>query len=298
MEDLVFVRAIEVASGFTRPIHSISRNYGSTMVQPGAATLFFINADGWALTCRHVAVQLAAAEQLANKLQSFRNELATQRGTKKEKHVRKELERKYQYSDLTTIEIRNNFVNCIEGPLNIEVRAHPVLDLALLHFHGFTRLLCTSFPVFPADTSGLKQGKFLCRLGFPFPEFTNFSYDQASDSIIWTNTGKIVTPQFPIEGMITRHLQGEDGQIAGFELSTPGLRGQSGGPAFDVDGKVWGMQAATNHLDLNFDVDQEMIRNGLKKRVRDSAFLHVGLCVHVDIIKSFMQSNNVTFQEG
>lgn len=294
----MFVRAIEIASAFTRPIHSISRNYGSTLVQPGAATLFFVNADGWALTCRHVVEHLAAAEQLVTKLQSFRNELGAQRGTKKEKWLRKELEQKYDYSSHTTVEIRNSFVNCIEGPLMFETFPHPAIDLALLHFHGFTKLSCTSFPIFPADTSGLKQGKFLCRLGFPFPEFTNFSYDETTDSIAWTVTGRDATPQFPIEGMVTRHLSGEDGQFVGFELSTPGLRGQSGGPAFDIDGKVWGMQYATNHLDLNFDVDQEVVRDGLKKKVHDSAFLHTGLCVHVDIMKSFMRSNNVNFQEG
>ena len=68
-------------------------------------------------------------------------------------------------------------------------------------------------------------------------------------------------------------------------------------PAFDVDGKVWGMQSATNHLDLNFDVNVEVIRIGQKKTIRDSAFLHVGHCVHVDILKSFMKQHNVVFQE-
>jgi ABC-type molybdate transport system ATPase subunit len=81
-------------------------------------------------------------------------------------------------------------------------------------------------------------------------------------------------------------------------MSTPGLKGQSGGPAFDIEGRVWGIQSATNHLDLDFDVDQEVIRGGHTKRVKDSAFLHVGHCVHVEIVKTFMKENNVQFQEG
>lgn len=48
------------AGEFTRPIHTIVRYFGSTDVHPGAATLFFINSDGWALTCRHVAEHLIA----------------------------------------------------------------------------------------------------------------------------------------------------------------------------------------------------------------------------------------------
>lgn len=140
-------------------------------------------------------------------------------------------------------------------------------------------------------------GVFSSRLGFPFPEFTNFAYDEASDSIRWPNTGRINSLRFPVEGMLTRHLVDEDGQVIGFEMSMPGLRGQSGGPVFDVDGKVWGRQVATAHLDLNFDVDQEVIRDGLKKRVKDSACLHVGHCIHADVLKSFMGEHGIQFQE-
>ena len=122
--------------------------------------------------------------------------------------------------------------------------------------------------------------------------------DSSTDHIRWTTAGRLNTPQFPIEGMVTRHLLGQDDQIVGFELSTPGLRGQSGGPAFDVEGRIWGMQAATRHLDLDFDVDVEVLRAGHKSRVKDSAFLHVGHCVHVNILKQFMRDNGVAFQEG
>jgi len=97
--------------------------------------------------------------------------------------------------------------------------------------------------------------------------------------------------------MLTRHLV-QDNKIIGFEMSTPGLRGQSGGPVFDTDGVIWGMQSATRHLDLDFDVNQELLRDGKKKRVTDSAFLHVGHCVHVNILKEFMREQKVDFQEN
>ena len=171
------------------------------------------------------------------------------------------------------------------------------LDVALLKFNNFTKLSPDTFAVFAQNGADLKQGKSLCRLGFPFPEFTNFEYDAAVNQIRWTNTGRTESPQFPIEGMVTRHLGGPAG-LTGFELSTPGLKGQSGGPAFDTSGLVWGMQAATKHLDLDFDVDMDVLRNGQKRRVQDSAFLHVGRCIHVDVLKRFMQDNGVAFQEA
>jgi hypothetical protein len=58
------------------------------------------------------------------------------------------------------------------------------------------------------------------------------------------------------------------------------------------------MQFATNHLDLNFDVDKEVVRDGNKKRVKDSAFLHVGHCVHVEALKAFMRQHATSFAEG
>lgn len=293
----MFIRAIETATQFTRPIHTIERFYGSKEVHPGAATMFFVNSDGWALTCKHVANMLIVSDQFAKRKADFEAEFAVMRGKKKEKQIIRELEKKYNLNNKTVFEIKNVFVNCIEGNLDMQITVHPDLDIALLHFKNISKLLCTVFPAFPRDTSNLKQGKFLCRLGFPFPEFTNFEYTQDVDTINWTKTGRDNTPIFPIEGMLTRHLVAQNGQVVGFELSTPGLRGQSGGPAFDMDGKVWGMQSATNHLDLNFDVNAEVIRIGQKKTIRDSAFLHVGHCVHVDILKSFMKQHNVVFQE-
>jgi hypothetical protein len=294
----MFIKAIEIAAKYTRPIYSISRNYGSATIQPGAATLFFVNSDGWALTCRHVTNQLAVGEDLARKAEAFQGELSSRRGAEKEKRLLKELEKKYGYAKNTTFELHNRFIDCVEGNLKLHIIEHKKYDVALIKFEDYTQLLCNTFPIFPSDTSSLQQGKILCRLGFPFPEFTNFAYDDKTDKITWTDTGKLTTPRFPIEGMVTRRLRDAEGIVFGFEMSTPGLRGQSGGPAFDTEGKVWGVQFATKHLDLNFDVDQEVLRKGIKKHVTDSAFLHVGGCIHIDVVKAFMKENNVVFTEG
>jgi len=294
----MFAQAIEIAAKYTRAIHSISRNYSSTIVHPGTASLFFINSGGWALTCGHVADQIVAGQALSRKAETFKKELSALQGTQKQKKLLKNLEKKYNYSKNTPFELRNRFMNCVEGDLSFKCIKHQQFDIALIKFESFTRLLCDTFPIFLADTSMLQSGKFLCRLGFPFPEFTNFKYDEESERLVWTDSGRDASPRFPIEGMITRLVSDNQGKIFAFELSTPGLRGQSGGPAFDIDGKVWGMQFQTAHLDLNFDVDQEVMRDGSKKRITDSAFLHVGRCIHVGVLKSFLKENNVAFIEA
>lgn len=294
----MFVEAIETAAAFTRAIHIITRYYGSTEIHPGAATLFLVNADGWALTCRHIAAHLIGAEQLTKRRTAFRADIAAMPTTGNARKHRRALERKHGFSKGGVFDIRNNFVNCVQTLKGFTLKPHPDVDIALLKFENYTRLGCSTFPTFAANATDLKQGKFLCRLGFPFPEFTNFEHDTASDEIQWTGQGRTDTPRFPIEGMVTRHVSDSAGQIIGFEMSTPGLRGQSGGPAFDVQGRVWGLQASTAHLDLDFDIDQEVRRSGSKKRVADSAFLHVGHCVHVEVLKDFMRTHGVAFNEG
>ena len=292
----MFVTAIEIASKFTRPIHTISRNYGSDIVQASAATLFFVNAEGWALTCSHVAQVLIATSELLKKRQLFENDLALTRGKKNERKLRHQLEQKYGYANGKTFELLNTFVNCVDKFSGFDWKLNAKLDVALIHFNDFTKLGCDTFPVFPSQSQA-KQGMFLCRLGYPFAEFSNYAFDPNTDTISWTDEGRKATPSFPIEGMLTRFLA-PDGKIIGFEMSTPGLRGQSGGPVFDAEGIIWGMQASTAHLDLDFDVNQEVLRNGKRKRVSDSAFLHVGRCVHVNALKDFMRENNVKFQEN
>ena len=296
---IMFITAIEQAAEFTRPIHIITRMWNSPTVIPGAGTLFFVNADGWALTCSHIASHVLSTDGVNIRYKQFKGEVnGIAAGVPNRRKLVKELESKYGLTDTTPVETLNVFRNCADGVTEIDIKSHPSLDVSLLHFKNFTRLYPTTFPIFAADGAALKPGLFICRLGFPFPEFNNFEYDSDADETRWTNTGRTETPRFPIEGMVTRHLISQTGSVEGFEVSTPGLKGQSGGPAFDSDGRVWGMQAATGHLDLDFDVNLEVLRDGKKRRIQESAVLHVGHCIHVDILKQFMRDHGVAFQEG
>ncbi len=292
----MFAQAIKTVAEFTRPIHSLNRNFGSTHIQPGAATLFFVNSDGWALTCSHVAKQISIGNQIGQRKAAFLKELNDNAkfGGKKQK---RKIENKYGLKKGVIYDLRHRFMDCVQGKLDFEIKQHPTLDVALIHFMNYDKLLCNSFPIFHKDASAIEPGNFVCRIGFPFVEFTNYEYDSDSDSVKWTSGGRMDTPRFPIEGMITRIITREK-KVIGFELSRPGLRGQSGGPVFDTDAKIIGMQSATAHLDLNFDVEQDVIRKGKKKKVKDHAFLHVGQCIHVNILKNFMNENEVEFQEG
>lgn len=293
----MFVHAIKIASEYTRAIHTISRNINTSEIITGAATLFFVNSDGWALTCKHVVQHLIGSNNLQERKNNYLHELNSIKGKKNERQLKREILKKYDYLNNPIYEAYNCFMNCVEGSQQFTYFMHPQLDIALIHFLNFTHLNCNSFPVFAKTGDNLKQGKYLCRLGFPFPEFTNYYYDDKDETIKWNQLGRIDSPSFPIEGMVTRHLVDEQERVFGFEMSTPGLRGQSGGPVFDQNGIIYGMQFATSHLDLDFDIKQEVYRNGKKTKVEDHAFLHVGDCIHVNALKDFMKNNNVQFQE-
>ena len=294
----MFVDAIERVDLFTRPLHSIVRLYGHDVVVPGTATLFFVNQQGCAITCKHVADLIAQADSIFHNYREFQGARQSVLREKNASHLISQLETRHKLSVDTIIRVLNNFVGCVDQFRQLHIDRHPTQDLALLRFEGYNRILYKSHATFLSDTSRIKPGRSLCRLGYPFPEFTNFRYNPAKDDIEWIDTGRATSPSFPIDGIVTR-LSGDGNTISGIELSTPGLRGQSGGPLFDTNGLIYGMQSATSHLHLGFDIeDHEVLINGRKRRVSNYPFLNVGRCVHVDVIKTFLREKGVTFYEG
>lgn len=293
----MFITAIETATKYTRPIHTISRTLNNDIV-PGAATIFMINDQGYALTSKHVIELLMQSDKLNARYKKYTDEKSKIPRDGQYNRALKGLMLKYKYKPNTTIQVKNRFMGCVDTFTGFDLHLHPKFDLAILKFKGFKKLTCQAVASFKKDTKEIKQGKFLCRLGFPFPEFNNFKYDSASDDIVWTKEGKINSPGFPMEGMVTRFIGDDKNGIHGIELSTPGLRGQSGGPLFDKDGIVCGMQSSTKHMHLGFDIEaKEIVVKGERKKVNDYSFMHLGQCIHVDIIKQFLQQHQISYSE-
>ena len=291
----MFESAIDNVLQFTRPLHTISRTYGG-LILPGSSTFFFVNNNGIAITCKHVLDLIPAADNINQTYLQFKAERERIPKDGKYKRNLQGLEIKYKYNADSTIQLKNNFLNCFDTIKEITCHAHPTLDLAIMEFKGFNKIYYTSHARFIKDNNKIKQGKSLCRIGFPFPEFNNFKHNPDTDDIEWTNTGNPNSPSFPIDGIVTRFVGSNQNEITGIEMSTPGLKGQSGGPLFDTAGNIYGMQFATNHLHLGFDMkDIEIINNGKKSKVSNYPFLHVGICVHADKIKEFLNQHNINF---
>ena len=196
------------------------------------------------------------------------------------------------------VQLKNMFIDVFNGSVSVKFYVHPTYDLALVKLEGYNSLTCNHFPIFKDVSADLKQGLSLCRLGYPFAEFTDYRYNSLTDDIEWVGSGGAVSPCFPIDGILTRFVS-DNNSVYGIELSTPGLKGQSGGPLFNKDGVVCGMQFATYSEPLGFDqVNREIVIDRKKKKVSNYPFMHLGRCIHVDIIKQFMNENNVKYQVG
>ncbi len=293
----MFKSAIETAAKFTRPIHTLSRKYLSKEIIPGAATIFFVNEEGYAITCKHVIDLLVTANNLNQQYHNFK--LLRHNLPQDEKYADnlKAIEQQYAYTPESTAQIKNTFIDCVDSMSGYTWILHPKYDLAILKLNDFKQRHYTDYAIFKKDANDIKQGEFMCRLGFPFSEFTNFEYDAIADDIQFTNNGMLGSPIFPIEGMVTRFLVDEERPF-GIEMSTPGLKGQSGGPLFNKEGIVCGMQFSTKHLHLGFDiVDKEILIDNNTKKISDYSFMHLGQCIHVEVIKSFLAKNNVKYYE-
>ncbi len=288
----MFSKAYEIASEFTHPVIISTRHFDGS-VQCGCGAFVIVNSDGWIVTASHIIETFLIHQKHKNEIEAYTDQV------KKIKNNPK-LDRKQKNRSIKKIKtnpkwITNHSFWWGQDGLSIQgnIIALPAGDIAVGKLSPFDGSKVNQYPVFK-NPKELKIGTSLCKLGFPFHEI-NATFDE--------NTGNfqlapdtLPLPRFPIEGIYTRNAnikKDPKSPIAAkfIETSSPGLRGQSGGPIFDVNGTIWGIQSQTINLPLGFS---QKIKRG-KTFVEENQFLNVGLGSHPETIVKVFENNKIDF---
>src|SRR5207245_10050878 len=133
-----------------------------------------------------------------------------------------------------------------------ELTLDGLADLAVGRLEPFDPREVGTYPTFGNSARPLLPGTALRRRGFRVPAI-GAAFVEATGQFQLAE-GTLPLPLFPLDGIHTRLYNVVDPashrQASFLEVSTPGLSGQSGGPVFDSDGVVWGIQSRTVQLPL------------------------------------------------
>lgn len=280
----MFADACEKAGKFVRPVIVSTRRQDGA-VEAGCGTFCVINDEGWIITAGHLFDSYVKYQSDQNKIREI-----------------DELNRKHSaISGLPKNNLKpdpswitdHSFWWGWDGVRLTNAYVNRQVDITVGKLEPFDPNWVKEYPVF-RDPETMRPGTSLCRLGFPFVEVAS-DFDKPTKSFR-IRKGVLPMTLFPNEGMYTRNImkgRSIDGnyEMLYVETSTPGLRGQSGGPIYDKDCRICAIQVQTAHLPLGFHPTVEY--EG--KTVVENQFLNVGLGVHVKTIASILRDRRVKF---
>lgn len=286
----MFAKACERVYKFTRPLIISTRTVDGT-VSSSCGTFIIINPEGWILTAGHL----------------FDSFVKYQQDMKKIKEVEEINARKASIAvpgAMTlpdTIQLDPKWITNHsfwwggDGLRITSVYVNREIDIALAKLDGFRPDMVQEYPIF-RDPDTMRPGTSICRTGFPFANIAT-DFDEGSKSFRIRN-GVLPLPFFPNDGIHTRNVLKQNKSKEGnydmlyVETSTPGLKGQSGGPIFDTNGHIYAMQVQTNHIPLGFHPISEY--DG--KSIVENQFLNVGIGVHGKLLQQIMRDHHISFK--
>lgn len=287
----MFATALQKVQDFTWPVIVNTRRFDGR-IESAVGTFVIVNKDGWFVTASHIVSfsttftsdqpQIADHESKVAKI----NIMSASAG--KKATLLKGLKPNPDW--LTNL----SYWWGRDGVSVATVEINALADLAIGRLDPFDPTWVPSYPIFKKVTAELDPGTSLCRLGFPFNAVKS-TFDPATGFSL--PPGTLPMPRFPNEGILTRIAINADlaGNTAKFvETSSPGLRGQSGGPVFDQDGLIYGIQSQTIHLELGFS--PRVTDPVTKKPTVEHQFINLGLAGHVDEVRKLLDTHGVAYQ--
>lgn len=216
----------------------------------------FVSRDGWFVTAGHILRQIHTLDQ------------AVKANAAK---------RKLRGDDVT------HYVYTIGQRSSNEISMHVngAIDLGIGRLANVTPPERHVFPRF--RVRDVEQGELLCRFGCPFTEDLQPTWT-ADGGFEFANVFPV--PTFVNEALVSRFVNiPMDNENVGkwIETSSPGLRGQSGGPLADADGLICGIQVNTAHYPLGF------------QGKGSNQVLHVGRAVHSQTVRQELDGHGIEY---
>ena len=291
----MFAAAIKEVQNYTLPVVISMRTY-SGEVGSAIATYIVLNDEGWILTAAHVIQSLAKFNQdreILSRL-SIEKDKIEKNAKLTNKQKKKALRKVKPAKDLITDH------SIWWGKDNIKIDTYEIdqfADLAIGQMDNFNPSEISKYPYFADINTPLDPGTSLCRLGFPFHTIRS-TFDE-NENKFELEPGSIPAPRFPLDGIFTRNLQmnfvdentDNKRSVKFIETSTPGLKGQSGGPVFDIGGTIFGIQSRTFHFELGFSPP---VRSGHRNH-REHQFLNVGIAISREEIFYLLDTHKVKY---
>lgn len=262
------------------------------------AAFVVLNRDGWFITAHHVVRQFQQMTESRRSLLDYEQQVAA---IENDPALNRQ-ERRRRLAQLAKVDVTRAVRDwsawwSFQDVAAVDGDGIPPVDLAVGRLTPFRPEWVTEYPKLKDPSRGIDSGTSLCKLGYPFHVIKPL-FDEPTRR--FTLPIDRMPPLFPMEGILTRIVEVElpEGTEAPpyplkfLETSTPGLRGQSGGPTFDRQGTVWAIQSQTQHLSLGFDP----VVPGSKKKEREHQFLNVGWGVHTETICNYLQARGITFE--
>ena len=287
----MFADAYNKASSFTHPAVASVRFFDGT-VECSLGAFVILNPEGWMVTAAHILSGNIAFQKHSKEIADYKEQVLAieQDPGLNFKQRKKRINRLKSNPKWVT---NDSLWWGFDGLRVDKVKVLPGADLAVGQLTPFDPRIISTYPTLK-DPSNLAVGTSLCKLGFPLYSI-KATFDEANNRFVF-EPGALPVPRFPIEGIFTRHVvagKTKNGkyEIKFLETSSPGLRGQSGGPIFDIKGTVWGIQSRTIHFPLGFS--PKVKKDG--REVEENQFLNVGWGVHPELLVAFLRDTGIQF---
>lgn len=288
----MFNKAYNIAKKYTHPLIVSLLHYDGT-IEGGLGSFIVLNDEGWCMTAAHNFGAAFTFNQHHIEIKEYNDKLEK---INTDTHVNEQQKQVLRQEIKANTKWITNFVILLGGQ-NINILNSFIYhenDLAVFQIDPQFIKAQTIFPKIK-NSKNISPGTSLCKLGFPFIEVKPTFDFNTKQFLLPPNLLPI--PLFPIEGIYTRNLlhgKTKDGtmEIMYLETSSPGLKGQSGGPIFDTEGNIYAIQSQNATLPLGFK--GVIYENGIN--IEENQFFNVGIGVHPATIEYVLNKHNIQYE--